>query len=37
VFKYYYLDNDFAMNNLQIDLGITYNLVYKNTLTKVEK
>jgi opacity protein-like surface antigen len=33
VFKYYYLDNDFAMNNWQIDLGITYNLVYKNTLT----
>ncbi|MFT5513237.1 MAG: hypothetical protein ACI8SE_001643 [Bacteroidia bacterium] len=34
VFKYYYLDNDFAMDNLQFNLGISYNLGYKNVISK---
>jgi hypothetical protein len=34
VFKYYYLDNDFKMNNLQINAGVQYNLIYKNRLRK---
>ncbi len=34
VFKYYYLDNDFSMNNILINIGFTYALGYKNILSK---
>lgn len=34
IFKYYYLDNDFVLNNFQVNLGISYDLVFKNVLTK---
>lgn len=34
VFKYYYLDNDFRSNNFQVNLGISYDLMFKNVLTK---
>jgi opacity protein-like surface antigen len=30
VFKYYYLDNDIALDNLQLNAGISFNLIYKN-------
>lgn len=30
VFKYYYVDNDFTMNNWQVNVGLMYNLAYKN-------
>lgn len=30
VFKYYYIDDDFTMDNLQINLGVAYNVSYKN-------
>jgi hypothetical protein len=33
VFNYYYLDNDFTMNNMVFNLGFTYALGYKNVLT----
>ena len=29
VFKYYYIDDDFSMNGLQIRLGVSYNVTYK--------
>lgn len=34
VFKYYYLDNDFTINNVNVYLGLTYALAYKNVLNK---
>ena len=37
VFKYYYLDNDFSMNNLVFNIGLTYALGYKNVLTPDKK
>lgn len=30
VFKYYYIDDDFALNNLQFNVGFLFNLVYNN-------
>jgi len=33
VFKYYYIDNDFSMNNWQFGVGAYYNLAYKNRKT----
>ena len=37
VFKYYYLDNDFSMNNMVFNVGFTYALSYKNVLTTSKK
>jgi hypothetical protein len=37
VFKYYYLDNDFTMNNMVLNLGFTYTLAYKNVLATTKK
>jgi hypothetical protein len=34
VFKYYYIDDDFRMDNWQINLGITYTISYKNQVVK---
>jgi hypothetical protein len=34
VFQYYYVDNDFSMNNLQFSLGVQYNLFFKNVVTE---
>lgn len=34
VFKYYYLDNDFNINNTSIYIGLSYALSYKNLLNK---
>lgn len=34
VFKYYYIDDDFTMDNLQINAGILFNLVYRNKKEK---
>lgn len=30
VFKYYYIDDDFRMDNLQINVGLSYTLSYRN-------
>jgi hypothetical protein len=30
VYKYMYIDDDFSMNNMQVNVGLTYNLGYKN-------
>jgi outer membrane protein W len=30
VFKYYYIDDDFRLNNWQINAGINFNIIYKN-------
>lgn len=30
VFKYYYIDDDFKMNNMQVNVGVSYTLSYKN-------
>jgi hypothetical protein len=30
VFKYYYIDDDFRMDNFQVNVGISYTLTYKN-------
>jgi len=32
VFKYYYIDDDFTMNNIQINVGISYAFTYKNLI-----
>jgi opacity protein-like surface antigen len=37
VFKYYYLDHNFSMNNLFFNIGLTYNLGYKNILYDTKK
>ncbi len=37
IFKYYYLDNDFTLNNINVYVGITYALAYKNVLTSKKK
>jgi hypothetical protein len=37
VFKYYYIDNDFTMNNLQLNVGFKYALAYKRTLNRSVK
>lgn len=34
VFKYYYIDDDFRMDNWQINLGVNYTLSYKNQKVK---
>lgn len=34
VFKYYYIDDDFRMDNLQINIGVSYTLAYKNVIMK---
>jgi hypothetical protein len=34
VFKYYYIDDDFRMDNLQINVGVSYTLSYKNQKVK---
>jgi hypothetical protein len=34
VFKYYYIDDDFRMDNWQINAGISYTLSYKNRIAK---
>ncbi len=34
VFKYYYLDNDFRIDNWQINLGVNYTISYKNQVIK---
>jgi hypothetical protein len=34
VFKYYYIDDDFRMDNLQINVGVSYTLSYKNQIVK---
>lgn len=34
VFQYYYIDNDFTMNNLQFSVGVQYNLFFKNVVSK---
>lgn len=31
-FKYYYVDNDFSINHLQLNVGLSYALVFKNVL-----
>jgi tetratricopeptide (TPR) repeat protein len=31
IFRYYYLDNDFTMNFLQVNAGVVYNLGFKTT------
>lgn len=37
VFKYYYLDNDFVLNNVNVYVGLSYALAYRNVLSKKEK
>ena len=37
VFKYYYVDNDFTMDDLQINVGVTYALKYKNVKSSNSK
>jgi hypothetical protein len=37
VFKYYFVDNDFTMDDVQINIGITYALKYKNVNTSISK
>jgi hypothetical protein len=34
VFKYYYIDDDFRMDNWQINLGVNYTISYKNKIIK---
>lgn len=34
VFQYYYIDNDFTMDNLQFSVSAHYNLFFKNVVTK---
>ena len=34
VFKYYYIDDDFRMDNWQVNVGASYNLSYKNQKIK---
>ncbi|MBK7762119.1 MAG: PorT family protein [Bacteroidetes bacterium] len=34
VFKYYYIDDDFTMNNMQVNFGVNYTLMYKNKKVK---
>ena len=34
VFKYYYIDNDFRMDNWQINVGVNYTISYKNQEVK---
>ncbi len=34
VFKYYYIDDDFRMNNWQINVGVNYSIFYKNLKVK---
>lgn len=34
VFKYYYIDDDFRMDNWQINIGVNYTLSYKNQKVK---
>lgn len=34
VFKYYYIDDDFRMDNWQVNVGVNYSLIYKNQKTK---
>jgi outer membrane protein W len=36
-FKYYYVDNDFAVDYLMINLGFTYTLAYKNIASKRDR
>jgi opacity protein-like surface antigen len=37
VFRYYYLDNDFSMNNLQFNLGFKYAIAYNKTLNPAKR
>ncbi len=34
VFQYYYIDNDFSMDNVQFSVNVHYNLFFKNLVTK---
>jgi opacity protein-like surface antigen len=34
VFKYYYIDDDFRMDNFQVNVGVSYVLSYKNAIEK---
>ena len=34
VFKYYYIDDDFKMNNWQVNVGVNYTVSYKNKKVK---
>jgi len=34
LFKYYYVDDDFTLNNMQINAGASFNLSYKNVRVK---
>ena len=34
VFKYYYIDDDFRVDNLQFNVGVSYTLSYKNQIVK---
>ncbi len=34
LYKYYYVDDDFRMNNIQVNVGLLYNLTYKRTKLK---
>ncbi len=37
IFKYYYLDNDFSMNHIQVRVAIAYTLRYRNLLQSKKK
>jgi hypothetical protein len=34
VFKYYYIDDDFRMDNWQVNVGVNYTISYKNQKVK---
>lgn len=34
IFQYYYIDNDFTMDNLQFSVNVHYNLIFKNVIAK---
>lgn len=34
VFKYYYIDDDFRMDNWQFNVGVNYTISYKNQVIK---
>ena len=34
LYKYYYIDDDFRLNNMQVNIGASYNLSYKNVRVK---
>lgn len=34
LFKYYYIDDDFRLNNMQVNVGAAFNISYKNVIVK---